>query len=381
MIRIVQSQVSIVSLPLHTPFHTALRQTNEVTDIRVTLTLEDGTVGVGSTAPTPAITGETTESIVTALQQFIFPALQSVELADRENVFQVLGRSIVHNTSAKAAVDIALHDLYAKQARLNLYDYLASHRRGAITGFSDNDDSMNLQSDALSHLPTLSTDATVSLNSVEKMVTQGQNLVAVGFSTLKIKLGGRDGKDIERVAAIRQALGDDIVLRVDANQAWEVAESIAYVNQLAPYRVELVEQPIPAWNMKGLRQVTKNSPIPIVADESIFQFSDLQRLLDMRGADIINIKLMKTGGIHQAMQMIELIQDTNLQWMMGSMMEGPASMTAAAQLASAYGCSIVDLDAGYFLKHTHALGGIRYAGEAIHLPLAPGLGLEFAELR
>ena len=118
--RILQAKVETAVLPLRVTFRTALRSTDQVTDIRVTLITDEGWVGVGSASPTPAITGETTESIVAALQNFILPSVQDIDLADKDMVFRRLRASLVRNHSAKAAADIALHDLYAKRAGIPL---------------------------------------------------------------------------------------------------------------------------------------------------------------------------------------------------------------------------------------------------------------------
>ncbi|MCL6446044.1 MAG: dipeptide epimerase, partial [Alicyclobacillus sp.] len=177
--------VNVVELPLRVPFRTALRSTSTVTDIRVTLETEDGITGVGSASPTPAITGDTTGSITAALREHILPALMGVDLEDMEAASTAIQRSIVHNTSAKAAADIAWHDLLARRAAKPLTRWLGGAGNRIVT------------------------DATVSLGAVDSMVAQARDLAEEGFRVLKIKLGNHDGLDVERIAAIRSALGQD----------------------------------------------------------------------------------------------------------------------------------------------------------------------------
>lgn len=343
--------VQVVDLPLRVTFRTALRATNQVTDIRLVLETDDGLVGLGSASPTPAITGETRGSIICALEDHIIPRLRNIDLDDENLAFKTVQSALVHNYSAKAAADIALHDLYAKKYEVPLFKRIG---QSPIE---------------------LATDATVSLSTIADMVEQADGFVRVGFNVAKVKLGGRDGHDIDRITQIRARIGENVTLRVDANQAWNVKESIQYAYKMVNLGVDLIEQPVPAWDIEGLKTITEASIIPIAADESVFGMTELLRVLELRAADIINLKLMKTGGITVALQMARLIESAGLEWMVGSMMEGPISVTAAAIFAAANGCRHIDLDAGYFLKERKATGGIEYEGPQISLPYSVGLGI------
>lgn len=351
---LVHAAVRTLRLKLSVPFRTSLRATDHVVDIRVCLETTDGLKGYGSASPTPAITGETESSIVSALEEHIFPALKRVDLADESSAFAAIQGAIVHNSSSKAAADIALHDLYARQQGIGIRQRLVPE-----TG---------------SHSSTIITVATVSLGSIPAMVKQAGDLKEEGFHTLKVKLGGRDGLDVERVKEIRNQVGRTVRLQVDANQAWTTAESIAVVEQLGRYDVLFVEQPVLACDLDGLQAVTRASALPIAADESVFSIHDLKRLVSMRAAKIVNLKLMKTGGITPALAMRKILEDNGVEVMVGSMMEGPISVTAAASFASVFQVPFVDLDAAYFLKDKCADGGLTYSGEMIQLSDGLGLG-------
>lgn len=345
--------VASVELPLRVPFATALRKTSTVTDIRVTLTTTDGVFGVGSAAPTPAITGDTVAGITAAIREHIEPALRSVDLADLIQACSAVERALVRNPSAKAAVDIALHDLHARSLGVHLTRALGGSMR------------------------PLATDATVSLGEPDHMATQAAQFARAGFSVLKVKLGGRDGRDVERVRRVRDAVGSGIRLRVDANQAWTARQSLPIIEQLPALAVEYVEQPVAARDLMGMREVARHSALPIAADESVFDMPDLLRVLDLQAAHIINIKLMKSGGLRQAAQMAATARAAGLQVMIGSMMEGVASVTAAASLAAATQCDYIDLDAAWFLADGAARGGVSYAGPTITLTPGHGLAVEF----
>lgn len=351
--RIVRASVETVALPLTTPFRTALREVTAVDEIRVTLTTEEGATGIGSAAPTAAITGETVGSITDALHRHLVPWLKTRDLDSPNALFRDLPRVIVGNPSAKAAVDIALHDLYARRDGLVLSQWLGGGRRG------------------------LATDATVSLTGPEAMASQAESLVVAGFTALKVKLGGRDGEDDRRIEAVAARMGRKARLRVDANQAWTVRETLARLPHLAALGVEWVEQPIAAGDLEGLAAVRRRSPLPIAADEAVFGVADLLQVLRLGAADIVNIKLMKCAGIDPAISLIRLARAAGLQVMVGSMMEGLASVTAAAMVASAWDADYVDLDAGYFLRDPGVAGGVSYQGEAVRLPSGPGLATSF----
>ena len=344
-------------LPLTSPFHTALRTVTAVEEIRVELSTDVGLLGVGSAAPTGAITGETASSIVAALEEYILPALIGQDLTDVPHTLMVLARSIVGNFSAKAAADIALHDLYAKYRNESLLSYLGG----------------------ISH--PLWTDATVSLGDISAMVEQARGLVEQGFHHLKVKVGGHDGHDVERVIAVRQAVPENVKMWLDPNQAWTVRESIAAAEVLAEFDIAFIEQPVVSHDIEGLREVTHRSPIPIAADESVFGMEQLLRVLDSKAADIVNIKLMKCGGLSTARLMAELVRSSGVKLMVGSMMEGMASVTAAAMFATTYQADYVDLDAAYFLSDPQATGGIQYTGGSITLPTGLGIGIDWSESR
>jgi L-alanine-DL-glutamate epimerase-like enolase superfamily enzyme len=301
----------IIRIPLKTPFVTALRRVDAVESVRVTLTTAAGETGTGEAPPTRAITGEDCTSILAALAA-IRPALLHAEFPTVDAAVEALHGALEGNYSAKAAVDMALYDLFAREAGMPLCVYL-----GGIPA-------------------PLRSDVTVSLNPPATMGEDASKAVQNGCDILKVKLGGRDGRDVERLRAVRRAAGDDAVLLVDANQAWDEEEALAFIKAVEPLGVTLIEQPVPADAFESMRRITARSPIPILADESVFSLEEARRVIDAGAADMVNIKLMKCGGIHRARKIIELCRDRGVPCMMGSMLEGPVSIAAALHLAMAY---------------------------------------------
>lgn len=348
-------QVGSISLPLVRPFKTALRTVEAVNDIVVRVIADDGSVGYGEAPPTAVITGDTTGSILCAVRDFIRPAIVGMELDDLDAVMAKLDGCMVHNTTPKAAVDMALYDLWAKAQGKPLYQLLG----GARTAFK--------------------TDITISVNPVDQMVADSLDAVQQGFDILKIKVGKEGLADVERMAAIRAAVGPDVKLRVDANQGWTAEQSVAIIRAMEDkgLGIELVEQPVPAHDLAGLRAVTAAVDTPILADEAVFSCYDAANIIEQKAADLINIKLMKTGGIHNALKICRMAEENGVECMIGCMLESRLSVAAAAHLAA--GQSVVtraDLDGPSLCSVDPYTGGPVFDGPSITMTDDPGVGVD-----
>lgn len=350
-------QVFPIAVPLKSPFKTALRTVTTAESLLVKVTDSDGVVGLGEAAPTAAITGDTTASIRYAIEAVLAPKVIGASLGNAEALKQTIETGIVGNHSPKAALNIAVNDLLAKHAGVSLAEYLGGYRT------------------------QVRTDYTVSVGTTDAMVSHATALVAEGFDTLKVKVGNQSPfEDLKQVRAIREAVGPDVKLRLDANQGWRAKQAVVAINQMVDdgLAIELVEQPVPADDFEGMAYVTDRTPIPIMADESIFSVKDALRLLKMAGCDIINLKLMKAGGIDNALKINALAEAFGIPCMVGSMIESQVSVTAAAQMAAAkQNIEYYDLDAAMMFKDQPTIGGITHQGGLITIPDATGLGIEF----
>lgn len=311
----------IDTLPLRTPFVTALRRVDTVEYVVLTLQTDNGLLAQGSAPATEAITGETLASIQNALQTRLIPAVtgRPFELAD---LLRRTENALTANGSAKAAMDMALHALAARQAEMPLFRFLGGREPLALR-----------------------TAVTVSLDTPEAMLRQAESYADKGFNLLKIKVGTPDGKDAQRITAIADALpGTELI--IDANQAWDVRTCMTVIDRAARHNIVLIEQPVPADDITGMQALKRESPIPLLADESVFTAADAKRVLDAEAADLINIKLMKCGGIAGAQQIIALCRTHDIRCMLGSMLEGPESIAAALHLATAHAdiFAYMDLD-------------------------------------
>lgn len=355
--RITAIQVGELSLPLAHPFKTALRTVDRLEDIVVRVVGENGLEGYGEAPPTAVITGDTKGSILCAIQDFIAPAIVGMDLMELDVVMEKLNSCMVHNTTPKAAVDMALYDLWAKTQGKPLYQLLGNAR----TSFE--------------------TDLTISVNPVEEMVKDSLEAVARGFSTLKIKVGKDGAADVRRIAAIREAVGPSIKLRVDANQGWNAEQSVAIIKTMEDkgLDIELVEQPVPALDIAGLKYVTGQVDTPILADEAVFSPTDAANLIAIHAADYINIKLMKTGGIWNALKICEMAKRYGVKCMIGCMLESQVSVAAAAHLgASQEVVTMADLDGPSLCATEPFPGGPVFDGPTISMTEDPGVGVRFS---
>ena len=356
MLKIKRITAGVFSVPLKTPFKTALRVVDAINDVYVRVETDDGIIGLGEAPPTAVITGDTIESITAAVEAHIAPKITGLSVMDFEDVMEAVQTALVKNTSAKAAVDMALYDIRAQALNMPLYRLL---------GGSCN---------------TLESDVTISLNDTRQMVEDSIAAVRNGFTILKIKVGKSGIIDAKRVSEIRREVGANTELRVDANQGWAPKESVRIIKAMedAGCDVSLVEQPVNAHDIAGLRYVTQHVSTPILADEAVFSPRDAIEIIQTGAADMINIKLMKTSGIHEALKICDIAEIYGTPCMMGCMLESRLSVSAAAHLAAARRIiTMADLDGPMLCAADPFTGGPSFTGAHITLTGETGIGIKY----
>ena len=345
----------ILEAPLITPFKTALRTVEKIRDVIVILETDTGAIGYGEAPPTKAITGETEETLLADLMGPIRKAVVGKDLNDLDRLFAALDTCMEHHTSAKAAVDIAVYDLLGQAEKKPVYQLFGGTRS------------------------SIETDLTISVNDPSVMASDARAAIARGFRTLKIKVGINPSLDVERLIAVRQAVGKDIIIRADANQAWNAQQAVDLLQEIQSHAInlELIEQPVKAADLEGLAYVTAHSPVPVVADESCFSPEDARKIYQEHLADMVNIKLMKCGGLHNALKIVQYAKEAGAQCMLGCMLEAKVSVNAAVQLACAEDCiTKIDLDGPALCSEDPVIGGSVFAGPVIHACKEPGFGIQ-----
>jgi len=305
--------------------------------------------GVGNASPSE-VTHETRESIERFLS-LVPRKLVGTEEDDLDKVHKRLDSIAEGNAAAKAAVDIALFDLLSKREGKPLYEFLGGSRDRMLT------------------------DMTIGIESKETTVQKAVKHVRSGFRALKLKVGLDLEDDIRRVAAVRDAVGASIELRVDANQGYTVEQAVRLCQEMQTLGVAVVEQPVKADDYAGLKRVTEAVDIPVMADECVRSVLDARKVAREGIADMINIKLMKSGGIHDAHMINRLAEATDIETMVGCMGEIQVSIAAGLHFAlSSENVVFADLDSHFSIVDDPSSGLVFEDGHLI-APRGPGLGI------
>ena len=356
--KITDVKLGMISVPLRVPFKTALRTVNSVEDVVVEIHTDTGAVGYGEAPPTGVITGDTTGAIIGAIRDHIAKTILGKDVDDFENLMMDVQKCVLKNTSAKAAVDMALWDLYGQLYKVPVYKMMGGSRK------------------------TITTDITISVNDPDTMAKDAVYAINKGYDCLKVKVGKESEKDIERLSAIRQAVPKETLIRIDANQGWTPKEAVRILNgmQEKGLDIEFVEQPVKGHDFEGLKYVTERSYVPVLADESVFSPEDALKIMQMRAADMVNIKLMKCGGLYNGLKIASAAEVYGVECMIGCMLEAKISVNAAVHLACAKQIiTKIDLDGPVLCSEDPIIGGAVFNEKDITVSDEPGLGIKGIE--
>lgn len=347
---IAEVSTHIARMPLHTPFVTALRTATHVESVVVTITDDQGNTGIGESPQVWRVTGESLDGARACVDGPLRDTLLGTDPDDLNTLLDRVETAVVGNRGAKAAIDIALHDLAARRLGISVTRLLGGTRTEAPT------------------------DVTLSAAGTDALVAAALDRVGEGFTVLKIKVGADPAGDTERIKAVRAAVGDDIALRLDANQGWNPKQAVSIIGRFedAGLGIEFVEQPTPAHDLDALAYVTERTLTPVMADESAHTVRDAVEIIRRRAADMINVKLAKCGGLRTGRALFALARAHDMGFIVGSMMESHIGVAAAASLVAACGTTAVsDLDAAWWLTAPP----LTYDKGRIVLPSGPGLGV------
>ncbi len=346
--------VEPLNIPLLEPFTIATGGITEARNVLITVTLQDGSVGYGESAPFPPSTGESQGTALAAAQDCV-EVLKGRD-ATHWRVLAELVHSIYYSQGTVCtAIEMAILDALTHSYNIPLYVFFG----GAST--------------------TIETDISIPLVTPERGYQLAQEILARGIKTIKIKVGSGDiGEDINRVEAIR-AGAPGLGLTLDANQGYTPNEAMLCLEALddRDIRPLMMEQPVHKDDYEGLRYVTQHTTVPIAADESASNASAVERLLTMRAVNVVNIKLMKAG-ILEALDIAALCRVNHIRLMIGAMIESRLSIAAAAHLAAGLGgFSFIDLDTPMLLATDPFTGGYEQQGGLYSVSnVKSGLGIE-----
>ena len=357
--KITALKVTAVNIPLLKPYHIAILGTVESTQsVIVELHTDEGLIGIGESDPALMFTGESQQTVMTMLQQHLGPAIIGMDPRNIENIHARMAAVTVGNPFARAAIDLACHDLLGKALAAPVYQLLGGlvNERIPVMWSLGSDTPENNAADAIAK-------------------------VDEGYRTIGLKLGVLDpAEDIKRVAAVRKAIGDDIYIRCDANQGWNVGTAISTIRELENYSVAMVEQPVPKHDLAGMAEVARAVNIPIGVDESLSSPQDALDAINAKAADFYSIKTTKHGGLSPSKKIAALVQTAGGKFFINSMIEmGVSVMSGLHFAASTPGL----FDIGHALNSVRRLKDdilkvpVQYEGGEIIVPQDRiGLGVE-----
>jgi L-alanine-DL-glutamate epimerase-like enolase superfamily enzyme len=345
-----------VEVALEEAYQLAYATFETIGNLVVRVETESGLVGWGSASPDPHVTGESVEGNLDALREVLVPALRRSRGSSVEQHLGAIAEAVPENPASRAAVDLALHDLWGKERAASIRSVLGG------TG---------------SEIPT---SITIGIMNSEETLAAAAERLAQGFHVLKIK-GGRDpDEDVTRIRALRKVHGSGVRIRLDANQGYSVEQARSVMRALAG-KIQFLEQPVAAADLEGLAALAAEATLPVMADEPVLGPREAEAVLD-RGLRLVCVKLMKSGGLAPAVKVCNLAQRRGARVMVGCMDELPISMAGAAHLALSHpAVAYADLDGHIGMVQEFVTGGLEIREGRVSVGAAPGLGVRVDEDR
>lgn len=336
------------------PYTIAFKTVDQVRNAFVEITLDNGVTGIGSGNPSEYVVGESLDQCLEALKENNLEFLVGRDIRHfHELTFEVWKR-FPKNPSARAALDIALHDAFTKFLGVPLVKFLGQK------------------------IETLPTSNTIGIKNVEETLKEAADFIQQGFKVLKVKLGKNLDEDIERMVKLREKFGNSIVIRIDANQGYNVEQTLTFYKKTAHLGIELIEQPLPAKAVQEMKALPEEIRNVLAADESLITPKDAIELIKPpRASGIFNIKLMKCGGVSQGLKIADIAFQEGIDLFWGCNDESAVSITAA--LHAAFSCSntkYIDLDGSLDLANDVVKGGFILKDGYMYCSDKPGLGVE-----
>ena len=337
----------------------SLGSTPTAENILIKINTDVGIYGWGEGSPFSFITGETQATSIEAAK-FLGKLLIGKDPTAIEENLSLIKRYLPTHPSVRSAFDMAMWDILGKESDQPVYKLLGGKNR------------------------RLRTDITMGHEkSVEDVQKLAQEYLDDGFNEIKMKTGRSGKTDFNHVKAVRELVGEDVHVKIDSNQGWDLAQSLKNARLMEPLDLMYFEQPLPVWNIDDMVRLRKKINIPICADESVFDEYDAFKICKLGAADYLNIKLGKSGGIHTGLKINAIAESYGAKCMIGCFNESRLSLTAAAHLVLARpNIFFLDLDSALFLGDDPIIGGMEYGEKnksLITVSEKPGLGVELKD--
>jgi L-alanine-DL-glutamate epimerase-like enolase superfamily enzyme len=345
----------VEAIPFRIPYKTPLKwglsgYLEAAEHVLVRVHTDAGVVGVAEATPRPTIYGESQASILYAIRNWFAPMVVGMDPAHTERIWSKF-EGIHWNPTAKGAVDLALYDAIARARGVPLWEMLGgnSHR--------------------------LSVSWMLGIRSIPEMVREAVEMRAGGFKAFKVKVGTDPEKDVQVIRALRENLGPDVLLYVDANMAYSVSTAVRTLKRMEEHGLAFVEEPVPAWDQRGRLKVSRAISIPILGDESVFTPQDVAREIELGAIGIISIKTPRTG-YTLSLKIVNLAETAGIPCLMGTQAETGVGTLASAHFGAARRNVSYPSEISFFLSLTDDLLAepVALKDGFIELPTRPGNG-------
>ncbi|MEH7346290.1 dipeptide epimerase [Bacillus sp. JJ1532] len=345
-----------IHLPLHVPFVVSYHTYNDMPSVIVKIETDEGIVGYGEGVADEHVTGESLEGVYTIIKNTLAPVLIGQNPMEIEKIHDIMNKSIYGAPTAKAAIDIACFDIMGKKIQQPVYQLIGGRYHDEFP---------------ITHV--------LSIAEPEHMASEATSMLEQGYRSFKMKVGTDVRKDVERIQAVREKVGDDIAIRVDVNQGWRnSANTLVALNQLRDCHLDWVEQPVVADDIDGMVEINAKTTVPLMIDEGLKGQREMLEIIQKRAAHKVNIKLMKCGGIYPAVKLAHQAELAGIECQIGSMVE--SSVGSAAGFHVAFSKKVItSVELTGPLKFSKDIGNLHYDVPFIRLTEKPGLGVDINE--
>jgi|SRR5665213_515852 len=355
MLKITAIDIYRFSIPME-PFTIATGTMDHAQNVFIRIHTDAGFYGVGECSAFPMIVGETQDTCLVMAKDFA-RIWKGKDALDIERRLQDLHNFTAGNSTIKSAFDMALYDIAAKNAGIPLYKFLGGEKK------------------------VVESDITIGIAGPGTMAEKAAVFKRSGAKILKVKLGKDAATDVERVKKIRETIGGEIKIRIDANQGWGFEDAVYALQALGKYDIEFCEQPMRTWYDDRLPELMGLSPVKIMADESVYNHYDARKQISSRSCHYINIKLAKSGGMYEAKKIHDVAAQNGIACMMGGMLESRIALSAKLHFVYASpNIKFYDMDT-CMLGHKvdPCIGGVTYDGYKLNIDDKQGIGADADE--